>query len=103
MDCSLPGSSVHGNSPGKNTGVGCQFLLQGNLPNDPNLPGIKPMSPASPALAGGFFTIRATWEALVPVGLLSNHLPKAPPLKARILRIRFQHMNLVGEGGVGDT
>ena len=23
MDCSLPGSSVHGYSPGKNTGVGC--------------------------------------------------------------------------------
>ena len=23
MDCSLPGSSVHGDSPGKNTGVGC--------------------------------------------------------------------------------
>ena len=29
MDCSLPGSSVHGDSPAKNTGVGCQDLLQG--------------------------------------------------------------------------
>ena len=29
MDCSPPGSSVHGISPGKNTGVGCHFLLQG--------------------------------------------------------------------------
>ena len=29
MDCSLPGSSVHGDSPGKNTGVGCRDLLQG--------------------------------------------------------------------------
>ena len=29
MDCSLPGSSVHGILPGKNTGVGCHFLLQG--------------------------------------------------------------------------
>ena len=27
MDCSLPISSVHGNSPGKNTGVGCHALL----------------------------------------------------------------------------
>ena len=27
--CSPPGSSVHGNFPGKNTGVGCHFLLQG--------------------------------------------------------------------------
>ena len=29
MDCSPPGSSIHGISPGKNTGVGCHFLLQG--------------------------------------------------------------------------
>ena len=28
-DCSAPGSSVHGDSPGKNTGVGCHALLQG--------------------------------------------------------------------------
>ena len=28
-DCSLPDSSVHGNSPGKDTGVGCHALLQG--------------------------------------------------------------------------
>jgi len=29
MDCSLPGFSVHGDSPGKNTGMGCHALLQG--------------------------------------------------------------------------
>ena len=28
-DCSPPGSSVHGDSLGKNTGVGCHVLLQG--------------------------------------------------------------------------
>ena len=27
MACSPPGSSVHGDSPGKNTGVGCHALL----------------------------------------------------------------------------
>ena len=32
MDCSPPGSSVHGDSPGKNTGVGCYALLQGIFP-----------------------------------------------------------------------
>ena len=32
MDCSLPGSSVHGDSPGKNTGVGCHSLLQQIFP-----------------------------------------------------------------------
>ena len=29
VDCSPPGSFVHGDSPGKNTGVGCRVLLQG--------------------------------------------------------------------------
>ena len=42
MDWSPPGSSVHGDSPGKNTGVGCHALLQGDLPN----PGTKPRFPA---------------------------------------------------------
>ena len=32
MDCSPAGSSVHGDSPGKNTGVGCHSLLQGLFP-----------------------------------------------------------------------
>ena len=32
MDYSLLGSSVHGDSPGKNTGVGCYVILQGISP-----------------------------------------------------------------------
>ena len=32
MDCSSPGSSVHGIFLGKNIGVGCHFLLQGIFP-----------------------------------------------------------------------
>ena len=32
MDCSPPGFSVHGDSPGKNTGVGFHALLQGIFP-----------------------------------------------------------------------
>ena len=32
MDCSLPGSSVCADSPGKTTGVGCHALLHGILP-----------------------------------------------------------------------
>ena len=42
MDCSLPGSSVHGDSPGKNTGVGWHTLLQGIFLTQ----GLKPTSPA---------------------------------------------------------
>ena len=32
MDCIPPDFSVHGDSPGKNTGVGCHALLQGTFP-----------------------------------------------------------------------
>ena len=52
MDCSPPGPSVHWNSPGKNTGVGCHALP----PGDPPDLGIKPWSPA---MAGGFFMTKA--------------------------------------------
>ena len=41
MDCSPPGSSVHGDSPGKNTGVGGLAFLQGIFPSqgsNPSLP-----------------------------------------------------------------
>ena len=32
MDCSPPGSSVHEDSPGENTRMGCCALLQGIFP-----------------------------------------------------------------------
>ena len=62
MDCNLPDFSIRGIFQARNTGVGCHALLPnpGDLPN----PGMEPMSLLSPALAGGFFTITATWEAL---------------------------------------
>ena len=40
MDCTLPGSSVHGESPGKNTRVGCCALLQGIFPTQGLYPGL---------------------------------------------------------------
>ena len=38
---SLPGSSVHGDSPGKNTGVGCHALLQGIFPTQRSNSGLR--------------------------------------------------------------
>ena len=41
MFCSSPGSTVHGDSPSKNAGVGCHALLQGIFPtqgSSPDLP-----------------------------------------------------------------
>ena len=40
IDCSLPGSSVHGDSPGQNTGMSCHALLQGILPTQGSNPGL---------------------------------------------------------------
>ena len=40
-DCSPPGSSVHKDSPGKNTGVGCCALLQGIFPTQGSNPGLS--------------------------------------------------------------
>ena len=37
---SPPGSSVHGASPGKNTGVGCHDFLQGIFPTQGSNPGL---------------------------------------------------------------
>ena len=51
MDCSLPGSSVHGFLQARNwSGLPC------SPPRDLLHPGIEPASLTSPALAGGFFT-----------------------------------------------
>ena len=40
MDYSLPGSSVHEDSPGKNTGLGSYAILQGNFPTQGLNPGL---------------------------------------------------------------
>ena len=42
LDCSPPGSSVHGTLQGQNAGVGGHFPPPGDLPD----PGIEPASPA---------------------------------------------------------
>ena len=91
MNCSLPGSSVHGDSPGKNTGVGCCALSRGSSqPSDqtqvshiagmdylPSQPQGKPKNTGvdSPSILKGNFPAQesnwgllhcrqATWETL---------------------------------------
>ena len=49
-----PGSSVHGDSPGKNTGVGCHALLQWIFLTQGSKPGLPHL--------GRFFTVWATRE-----------------------------------------
>ena len=66
QDWSPPGSSVMRLSRQEHWS-GLPFPPPGDLPN----PGVTPASLTSPALAGGFFTTSAAWEA--PVS--SNPLP----------------------------
>ena len=40
VDCSLTGSSAHGDPPGKNTGVGSHVLLQGIFLTQGSNPGL---------------------------------------------------------------
>ena len=60
MDCSLPGSSVHGT-------LQARILEWAATPPPKDLPdpGIEPASFKSSALAGRFFTNSTTWEAHV--------------------------------------
>ena len=89
MDCSQPGSSVRGDSPGQNTGVGCHALLQGIFPTQGSNPGLShcrwilyclshqgsPCCPEEEPEAQ-----RAPLEASVTNGMLSasSSSPKAP-------------------------
>ena len=47
--------------PGKNIGVGCNFLLQGIFPTQGANP---PLLPVSSALEGGFFTLEPPGKPL---------------------------------------
>ena len=64
MACSPPGSSAHGILQAEYWS-GLPFPPPGDLPD----PGIKLSSLLSPALAGGFFTTSATWEAKILLGV----------------------------------
>ena len=70
MECSPPGFSVHRDSPGKNTGVGCHPLLQGIF-----LIQRSEMEPRSPA-----------WQA-------DLFLPSEPPGKPWMRKARYKRIN----------
>ena len=67
MDHSPQGSFVHGILQARVPECSLPCILPGDLSN----PRIEPTSLRSPALAGGFFTTSATWEASNTTGLFS--------------------------------
>ena len=50
MDCSPPGSPVHGDSPGESIGVGCHALLQGIFPTQRLNPGLPLQAAQGPLI-----------------------------------------------------
>ena len=74
VDCSPPGSSVH-------RILQVRTLEWVAMPSSRESPGIAPMSVTSPALAGGFFTTRATWEAQLSIATCFLKLPPQNSLK----------------------
>ena len=72
------GSSVRGDSPAKNTGVGCHASSRGSS----RCRDQTHVSYVS-CIAGRFFTVRATWEATPP--LLPEFLFKIPSHKRQSL------------------
>ena len=68
MDCSPPGSFVHGILQARI--LECHFLLQGIFPD----PGIEPTSLVSPALAGKFFTTVPPGKPITSIMQYQNYL-----------------------------
>ena len=88
MDYSPPGFSVHGIFPGKKYWSGLSFPSPEDLPTS----GIEPMSVVSPALADGFFTTCATWEACHSIRKQYKHL-----IGRNTLLQQTKHLKLAGD------
>ena len=93
MGCRLPGTSVHGDSPGKNAGVGCHGLLQGIFPIQGLYPGL--------CIAGRFFIFWVTRKpqntgvgslSLLQGNFLTQELNQGPLHCKWILhQLKYQH------------
>ena len=81
--CSLPGSSVHGIFPSKNTGVGCYFFLQGIFPTQGSNPHLLPWQADSLPLSHLWSPVCTYLLVQFPV-FRENHL-ESESLKARSL------------------
>ena len=81
VDCSPPGSSVHGDSLGKNTGMGCPTFFQGIFPTQWSKPGLSHCSRILYRLS---HQGSPEWAAYPSPGGLSN-----PGIKPGSLRCRW--------------
>ena len=96
QDCSPPGSCVHGESPGQNTGVGCHALLQGVFPTQrPNplhvdsLPAEPPGKPKNTGVGSLSLLQGNAWPRnQAGVSLQTDSLPTELPRKPSLPYLR---------------
>ena len=86
MDCSPPGASVPGDSPGQNTGVGGHFLLQGIIPTQGSNPGPSVLCLLVLWLWGE--SRRASASSLCSFVVLS---PPEEPISTSVLHFSLKH------------
>ena len=106
LDCSPPGSSVHGDSPGKNTGVDCHALLQGIFPTQGLNPGFPQYRQILYHLSnqGNFHQMfqgpssyRDLWQKMIVLlNLISDSLKLTEPLslKENVIFLCIQEANM---------
>ena len=90
MNCSPSGSSVHGNSSGKDTEVGCHAFLQGIFP--------KQDQAWVSWIIGKFFTFWVTREA--PKSILSQW-QKVSTLKNKNMAVQWARLHAPNAEGTG--
>ena len=69
MNCNSPGFSVHGDSTGKITGVGCHALLQ-----ESSQPRDQTRTSCGSCITGGFFTTKPAGKPLVRLRNLTSYI-----------------------------
>ena len=95
MDHSPPGSSVHWDSPSKNTGVGCHALFQGIFPTQGSKPGLPPcrwilyyLSHQKSPDTRWVILIKSLWVQVpcrVLAGFESQHMGSSPNVRWKYL------------------
>jgi len=83
MNCSPSGSSLHGDSPAKNTTVGCQALLQGIFP--PQLSHIADSLPSEPPRSAAAKSLQSCPTLCDPIDGSPPGSPVPGILQARTL------------------
>ena len=95
MDCGPPGSSIHGDSPGKNTGMGCHALSSRIYSHSRDQIQVS-------RITSGFFTIWATRECVIKKNGTNELLYKKERVTDRENTSMVTRKGTMGRNELGD-